>query len=194
MSFILASQSPRRKMLLDKLELNFKVITPKIEENNIKIKNKAPSKYCMQLAYEKCKSIADIYQKDIVIGADTIVYYNKNILNKPKNDIDANNQLSLLSNNIHIVYTGISIICLKKNIDFIFYDKTYVTFNKLSKSDIEYYIKFHNPKDKSGSYGIQDWSAIFVKKINGCYNNVIGFPLSKFYKLCIQNNIIINND
>ena len=62
-------------------------------------------------------------------------------------------------------------------------------FNKLSKYDIEHYISLHNPMDKSGSYGIQDWSAVFVKKINGSYNNVIGFPLSKFYKLCVKNKI-----
>ena len=189
MNYILASQSPRRKILLDKLGIDYKIINPRIDEDSIKIKNKTPHKYCMHLAYEKCKSVADTHQDNFVIGADTIVYCNNKILNKPKNNIDAEYQLNLLSNNTHIVYTGVSFICFKKNINYLFYEKTYVTFNKLSKSDIKYYIKFHNPKDKSGSYGIQDWSAVFVKKINGCYNNVIGFPLSKFYKLCIQKKI-----
>ena len=190
MQFILASQSPRRKILLEKLNIDFKIIAPNIKEKNIKVEYESPSKYCIKLANEKCKSISKLYTNHIVIGADTIVYLNNKIFNKPKNKLDAINQLTSLSNNTHVVYTGVSIISVNKNIDLCFYDKTYVTFNKLSKYDIEHYISLHNPMDKSGSYGIQDWSAVFVKKINGCYNNVIGFPLSKFYKLCVQNKII----
>jgi septum formation protein len=141
----------------------------------------------------KCKNIANKYNNSVVIGADTIVFFKKKIYNKPKNKKDAIKQLNSLSNNTHIVYTGVSIISKIKKIDILFYDKTYVTFNKLQKTDIKHYINLYNPMDKSGSYGIQDWSAVFVKKINGCYNNVIGFPLSKFYKLSIENKLI-NHD
>ena len=190
MKFILASQSPRRKMLFKQLNLDFKIAIPTLKEKNTKVKYKSPSKYCMHLANLKCTNIADFYNDSIVIGADTIVYFKNKIYNKPKNKQDAMRQLASLSNKTHIVYTGVSIISKNKNIDILFYEKTYVTFNKLLKSDIKHYIKLYNPMDKSGSYGIQDWSAVFVKKIHGCYNNVIGFPLSKFYKLSIENKLI----
>lgn len=192
MKFILASNSPRRKKLLKQLDIDFKIISPKIKEKDIITNYKSPHKYCIKLAQEKCRSISRLYKEYIVIGADTIVYCDNIIYNKPKNKEDAFNQLNSLNSKTHEVYTGVSIIYEEKNIKFSFYDKTFVTFNKLSKVDIEHYIKLYKPMDKSGSYGIQDWSSVFVKKINGCYNNVIGFPLSKFYKLCIENGIIIN--
>ncbi len=192
MAFILASNSPRRKFLLKKLGINFKIISPTIKEEDIITNYDSPYRYCMKLAEEKCKSISKLYKKSIVISADTIVYCNKTIYNKPKNKLDAFKQLNSLSNKTHQVYTGVYVICEEKNINFSFYDKTFVTFNKLSKVDIEHYINLYKPMDKSGSYGIQDWSSVFVLKINGCYNNVIGFPLSKFYKLCIENGIKIN--
>jgi len=192
MNFILASKSPRRKKLLKKINISFKTISPLIKEKEIITNYVSPHKYCIKLAEEKCKSISKVYKNSIVIGCDTIVYHNNTIYNKPVNKLDAFNQLCSLSNNTHIVYTGVSVSWKEKKIKFSFYDKTYVTFNKLSKTNIEYYIKEYNPMDKSGSYGIQDWSSVFVKKINGCYNNVIGFPLSKFYKLCIENGLINN--
>ena len=88
------------------------------------------------------------------------------------------------------MYTGVSLSIKSHNINIIFYDKTRVEFYNLNNSDINYYIDNHNPFDKAGSYGIQDWSGIFIKKIDGCFNNVVGFPLSKFYKLANNNNIL----
>ena len=90
--------------------------------------------------------------------------------------------LNKLSGQTHSVYTGISIQCINKKILKTFYEKTKVTFYQLSKKEIHYYISKYNPYDKAGSYGIQDMSSIFVDKIDGCFYNVVGLPISKFFK------------
>ena len=136
MNFILASKSPRRKKLLKKINISFKTISPKIKEKEIIVNYVSPYKYCIKLAEKKCKSISKTYKNSIVIGCDTIVYFNNTIYNKPESKLDAFNQLSSLSNNTHTVYTGVYLIWEEKNIEFSFYDKTHVTFNKLLKTDI----------------------------------------------------------
>ena len=190
MDIILASKSPRRKKLLEEANLKFKVIDSSFDESKIPISNAAPHQYCMKLAEYKCKHISKNYPKSLIIGADTIVYHNKKILNKPKNKEEAKKHLNALSNSTHIVYTGIFSHIESDNTTLKFYNKTYVTFNKLINKDINYYINHYKPYDKAGSYGIQDWSMIFVKKINGCFNNVVGFPVSKFFKLGLNNSTI----
>jgi len=192
MDIILASQSPRRKKLLNKLNLKFKVLSSSINENKVKANFKIPSKYCMKLAHLKCADIANKYENKLIIGADTIVYCDNKIIEKPQNKLEAFKQLKLLSNRTHLVYTGVSIQIKKINYLYNFFDKTYVTFHNLNDNEINYYINNYSPYDKSGSYGIQDWSFTFVKKINGCFDNVVGFPLSKFYKLT-TNDEVINN-
>ena len=197
MNIILASKSPRRKELLRKMNLKFDIINSSFNENKVALSNKTPHKYCMKLAEYKCRSVANDHSNSLVIGADTIVYHNKKILNKPKNKNEAQKHLEVLSGSTHIVYTGIFSYIKASNTILSFYDKTYVTFYKLNTKDINYYIDHFKPYDKAGSYGIQDWSMVFVKKINGCFNNVVGFPIAKFFKLGLNNNtinkIIINN-
>tara|TARA_Y100000590_G_scaffold30893_1_gene34223 strand:- start:134 stop:739 length:606 start_codon:yes stop_codon:yes gene_type:complete len=190
MNIILASQSPRRKKLLDKLNLKFQVLSSSIDEKKINTILKAPSKYCIKLAELKCSDISNIHKNKLIIGADTIVYYKNKIIEKPKDRLDAFKQLKLLSNKTHVVYTGVSIQIKNLNYLYNFYEKTYVTFNKVNDKQINYYIDNFHPYDKSGSYGIQDWSFTFVKKINGCFNNVVGFPLSKFYKLLTADKLL----
>ena len=197
MNIILASKSPRRKKLLEEMNLKFDVITSSFNEEQIIPLNKAPHTYCMQLAQHKCRNISNKYTDSLVIGADTIVYHNKKILNKPKDRSEAKRHLKALSNDTHIVYTGVCVNIKSRNTSLTFYDKSYVTFYKLNHEDINYYIDNFEPYDKAGSYGIQDWSMAFVKKINGCFNNVVGFPIAKFLKLGLDNNrinkIIKNN-
>ena len=183
MKIILASKSPQRKTLLKKLNLNFTSVSSNINENIFINKIKNPNLLCKRLAIEKSKYIAKKYPNHLIIGADTIISLNNKILGKPKNKKEAHNYLNLLSDKKHTVYTGVSIINLKKNININFIDKTIVQFYKLNKNDIKYYINSFNPCERSGGYGIQDWSGIFIKTINGCYYNVVGFPLPKFYKL-----------
>ena len=190
MDIILASKSPRRKKLLEEMNLKFNVISSSFNESKVSISHKSPHKYCMKLAEYKCKSVSKDHLDTLVIGSDTIVYHNKKILNKPKNKNEAEMHLRLLSDSTHTVYTGVFAHIKSKNIALGFYDKTYVTFYKLNEKDISYYINYFKPYDKAGSYGIQDWSMVFVKKINGCFNNVVGFPVSKFFKLGLSNDTI----
>ena len=190
MNIILASESPRRKFLLKTINLTFKISKPHINEKDIKINHNNPSKYCQKLSEKKCLNVANKFKKSLIIAADTIVYRKRNIYNKPNNRNEAIKYLQSLSNQTHIVYTGVSLIIKSENIKINFYDKTYVTFYEISNRYIHYYVDNYEPYDKAGAYGIQDWSMVFVKKINGCFNNVIGFPVSKFYKLSSRHNTL----
>jgi len=129
----------------------------------------------------KTKNISQKYPQALVIGADTIVVLGGQILNKPYDRVQAKNMLSMLSGQTHQVYTGVCLKWMENNIQHAFAEITWVTFRKLNKTDILHYIETCPPYDKAGSYGIQDWSAVYVKNIQGCYDNVVGFPLSRFY-------------
>ena len=181
MNFILASKSPRRIEILNKANFNFKVIPSNVNEKLVST-NTSPKVYCMQLAKLKSLDISKKYQDQTVIGADTIVFIKDKILNKPKNISDSKRMLKLLSNNTHQVLTGVSLQNKLLNIDFTFFDITKVTFYPLDKLEIDNYIREYKPLDKAGSYGIQDGSALFVKSISGSYDNIMGFPISKFYQ------------
>tara|TARA_B100000123_G_scaffold93494_1_gene67934 strand:- start:325 stop:927 length:603 start_codon:yes stop_codon:yes gene_type:complete len=178
MKIILASKSPRRKEILEKININFKVMPSNFDENQI-IFNNNPIEFCQILAHEKAKNVAMKNENYFIIGADTIVVEKNQIFPKPRNEEEALKFLQYLSNKTHQVYTGISFIFNGESLNF--YEKTDVTFRNISLTDIKFYIKNHNPYDKSGGYGIQDYSSIFISKINGCFFNVVGFPLSKFY-------------
>ena len=129
----------------------------------------------------KTNNISQKYPQALVIGADTIVVLGGQILNKPDDRIQAENMLSMLSGQTHQVYTGVCLKRMENNIHHTFSEITMVTFRTLDQQDILHYIETCPPYDKAGSYGIQDWSAVYVKNIQGCYDNVVGFPLSRFY-------------
>ncbi len=180
MKIILASQSPRREQLLQRLDYPFDIILPDIDESILDL-DSDPEEYCTYLAKIKAKDISQHYPNALVIGADTIVVLEDKILNKPDNRNQAEVMLKMLSGNTHQVFTGVCLKWLKNDIQHTFTEITKVTFRKLDKQDILHYVETYKPYDKAGSYGIQDWSAIFVKNIQGCYDNAMGFPLSKFY-------------
>lgn len=183
MKFILASKSIRRKEILRKINLEFEVFNSRLIEKNIPNNYKNPGTYCKKLAIMKSKLIAKKFPDHYIIGADTIVVFKNKILSKPLNKKEALNHLNLLSNNRHIVYTGVALINLSQNINKSFIEKTIVYFNKLNNNEINNYVTKFKPYDKAGGYAIQEYSNVFVKKINGCFYNVVGFPLPKFYKL-----------
>ena len=187
---ILASKSPRRKKILEKTNLKFKILNSEFDESKINFNDFTPSSYALSLARKKCLNVSNINKNSLVIGADTVVIAKNKILNKPNNKKEAINHLKFLSNNSHEVYTGVSIILKSKKIELSFFEKTIVNFYKINEKEIIYYVENYKPYDKSGAYGIQDYSMIFVKNIEGCFNNVIGFPISKFYKLCSMNSTI----
>ena len=178
---ILASSSPRRKKLLQRLGYPFDIILPDVDESILALGSN-PEKYCITLAEMKTKNISQKYPQALVIGADTIVVLGGQILNKPDDRVQAENMLSMLSGQTHQVYTGVCLKKMENNIHHTFSEITMVTFRTLDKQDILHYIETCPPYDKSGSYGIQDWSAVYVKNIQGCYDNVVGFPLSRFYQ------------
>ena len=163
MKIILASKSPRRKEILNMLNIDFKIIKSGFNEKTIG--DIEPIDYCMNSAIGKASHVSSKYPQSYVIGADTVVYYNKKILGKPKDRSQANKYLQLLNNSNHEVYTGVSIVNKDKSIKKKFYEKTIVTFNNVNQKDINFYIDKYKPYDKAGSYGIQEWSSIFFIKI-----------------------------
>jgi len=176
---ILASGSPRRKQLLEQINLEFEVIPSQIYEDFSL--NLSPTDFVEYYAQEKAKDVANSYPDKWVIGADTIVVFESHILGKPKNEKDSFQMLKRLSGNTHQVITGVSIQNIKQDISDSFHERTNVTFNTLSDNIINYYIETYKPFDKAGSYGIQDWFSVCVNRIDGCFYNVMGFPLSRFY-------------
>ena len=181
MKLILASSSPRRKDLLQRLHIPFDVILPNVDESTI-ISDGSPETYCTALAELKANDITQHYPNELVIGADTIVVLGDEILGKPHDKAAAEYMLQTLSGKTHQVYTGVCLKWTEQNIHHLFAEITSVTFRDLDKKDIDHYIESCPPYDKAGAYGIQDWSAVFVKEIRGCYDNVVGFPISRFYQ------------
>lgn len=179
-NIILASSSPRRQQFLRDLGLQFTVQTIDIEE--VYPKYLHGNEITSFLAELKANAFEDeMNEKDILITADTIVRFSGKILGKPKDAIDAKNMLKELSGQHHEVITSICIKTTKTSK--IINDTTIVFFEKLSDEDIDYYIDSFKPFDKAGSYGIQEWIGfIGVRKIEGNYTTVMGFPVHKFYK------------
>lgn len=178
---ILASGSPRRKEILERYGLSVMVVKSDIVE---KIhQGETPEQISMSLAFNKAYTVSKAFTGDIIIGADTIVVYENKILGKPRNDEEAYEILSMLSGNVHEVITGISIIKAGTNQKIIDYEITKVKFKNLSQSRIQKYIESKESFDKAGAYGIQGVGAILVEKIDGCYSNVVGLPLSKIDNL-----------
>jgi len=177
---ILASNSPRRKQLLEQIDLNFEVITSQIDEDlSLDLE---PNIFVEHYANLKAENVANRYKNHWVIGADTVVVYNKKIFGKPKDNDESYVMLKTLSGNTHEVFTGVSIHHLKRGIINTFHERTEVKFKTLSNEYISYYIDTYGALDKAGSYGIQDWFATCVQSINGCFYNVMGLPLAKFYE------------
>ena len=173
---ILASASPRRKEILELADLKFDVMPSDAQEITTKT---APNEVVMELASIKAK---DIYKKSekqsMVVGADTVVAYQGQILGKPADEADAKRMLTMLSGQTHEVYTGVCVIEYGKTKTF--YEETKVTFYEISDEQIDRYIKTGEPMDKAGSYGIQGKAAVFIKGIEGDYYNVVGFPIARF--------------
>lgn len=183
---ILASASPRRKEILERLSVKFEVMVADIDED---VPDREPSNYVCAIAKKKAKAIAGkLTDKDkknlIILAADTIVYCDK-ILGKPHNKDEAEGMLRMMSGKTHQVYTGVAIISYDKSGEaecFEFADKTDVTMWDLSDYEIDSYIASGEGADKAGGYAIQGQAAWFIKKINGDYYNVVGLPISRVHQ------------
>jgi septum formation protein len=171
---ILASKSPRRKELLNLLDVEFTIEVRTVNEVfSDGLKTDEVAEYLARLKADAFKSIKP---DELVITADTVVVLNDEILGKPKNALESQQMLKSLSGKNHQVITG---VCLKTNERLIsFSSSTKVYFKKLTITEIDYYIEKYQPFDKAGSYGIQEWiGAIGITKIEGSYFNVVGLPI-----------------
>ncbi len=195
----LASKSPRRRELMAQIGLEYEVMVSYRDEI---IAGHVPEDIVKELSMQKAYEIERVLLKDtdsqfvvkhmeegydgvIIIGADTVVSYEDEILGKPQDDDDAFNMLKLLSGKTHTVSTGVTMIVVttkERNI-FNFAESTKVTMYDISDDEIKEYIATKEPMDKAGSYGIQGVGAKFIKSINGDYNNVVGLPIGKIYQI-----------
>ena len=181
---VLASQSPRRRLLLEQLGLTFSVIPADIDELALPL-DMIPSEYVQPLACSKANAVAEKLGNEpaIVLGADTIVVIDGNILNKPADANEAYSMLRSLSGRTHFVYTGIAITQVPSMKIISSYQMTEVTFRILEDDEIYAYIATGSPMDKAGAYGIQEWIGfIGVSKIEGSYANVMGLPVDKVFQ------------
>ena len=183
-SIILASASPRRKELLTQIGIEYEVIPSKTEEI---ITSSIPAEIVMELAKQKAEDVArqvNVPGK-IVLGADTLVAFDDNVMGKPSDKEEALAMISMLENATHQVYTGVSLSYLKENgevCSHVFYEKTDVFVYPMSKKEILAYVETGDCMDKAGSYGIQGAFAAFIKGIKGDYNNVVGLPVGRVYQ------------
>ncbi|MCW8809593.1 MAG: Maf family protein [Ignavibacteriaceae bacterium] len=176
----LASRSPRRRKLLKQLGIIFRSFSVNTIEEVLD--GEHPVDCVKRLALEKMNRAKKNVRNSIIITADTIVVLDKEVIGKPKNRKDAINILSLLSGRVHTVYTGFCVFNQKTNKSIIDFEKTKVEFRTINKDEIIDYVESGSPMDKAGAYGIQDdFGAVFVKRIDGCYYNVVGLPLTKLY-------------
>lgn len=172
---ILASQSPRRRELLKYLNIPYTVKVSDVEEYS---EATDPSLYVQEIALLKGNAIASKEQgQKIVLSADTVVVFKKQILEKPKCKDEAFETLKNLSGSTHEVLTGFGLFINDKSYSFV--EATTVHFKSLTDEDIRFYLDNYSFLDKAGSYGIQEGAQVFVKKIEGCYNNVVGLPIAR---------------
>ena len=182
MKVILASKSPRRVEILEKIVKEFEVVQSNFDENTIDFKGDI-EKYVKDLSRNKAIEVSKrLNEPSIVLAADTVVFQDGKVLEKPKNEEDAFSMLSSLSGNTHKVYSGICLINTYDDTVVTDCDCTEVRFSELNPRQIRNYINSGEPMDKAGAYGIQGLGGAFVEGIKGCYYNVMGLPLNKLYK------------
>ncbi|MDO9576717.1 MAG: Maf family protein [Candidatus Cloacimonadales bacterium] len=176
---VLASASPRRMEIFKLVGLNVVQIPANISEDQVFAN---PIKLVQYHARNKVLEVKKRFENDhLIVAADTIVYHNGEVMEKPQDRMQAAEYLTRLSDSFHYVYTGVAIAY--KNQLITDYAKSRVEFYPLSAREIEEYIKTKEPMDKAGAYGIQGYGSQFIKKISGCYFNVMGFPVSLFYRM-----------
>lgn len=189
---ILASQSPRRRELLSRAGIDFKIVTSDVEEKTTQVE---PNQIVKELSYIKAQDVLNKvieskeYSRDkeiLVIGADTVVSKDGKIMGKPKTEVDAFHMIHSIQGSTHQVYTGVTILIYHfetKELEVkSFVECTDVKVFPMTDSEIRRYISTGDCMDKAGAYGIQGNFGVFVEKINGDYNNVVGLPISRLYQ------------
>jgi septum formation protein len=178
-SLLLASRSPRRRGLLSDIGFDLEIADIDIDESYpTELTGHEVAEY---LATRKADAYRGDYGSRVLVCADTIVVLDNQVINKPESQAHACEMLRRLSGRTHHVYTG---VCLKTpQKERVFSEKTAVTFRFINPEEIEYYVQEFKPLDKAGAYGIQDWLGYTcVTGVQGCFYNVMGFPMARFYK------------
>ncbi|MCI8376427.1 MAG: septum formation protein Maf [Lachnospiraceae bacterium] len=179
--WILASASPRRKELLSKMGLRF-TVCPACQEEESSFQR--PEEVVKELALKKALEVAGKTKKDAyVIGSDTVVAFQGEILGKPEDEEDAFRMLKRLQGTSHMVYTGVALVDAKTQETLLnFVDGTKVSMYPMTEEWICGYIERGEPMDKAGAYAIQGECALWIKGIEGAYSTVVGFPTARFYQ------------
>ncbi|MCP4658977.1 MAG: septum formation inhibitor Maf [bacterium] len=176
---ILASGSPRRRELLDRLGFAFTVRPVVIDESPQD--GESPSEYVLRLARAKAQAIAE--PGELVLAADTVVVEGETLLGKPRDPADARRMLRRLSGKEHTVVTGVALCDRQRALQVAVVESTLVRFAELSEEEIAWYVETGEPLDKAGAYAVQGLGALFVEAIDGNYSNVVGLPLPATYRL-----------
>jgi septum formation protein len=175
--FILASASPRRAELLRQLKLEFEVVPSDAKE--VYDENLSPLELCQLNAHLKARTVAKKIPDALVLGADTLVFLERQIFGKPGDLAEAKKMLLQLQGRTHQVVTGVSLIQLRAHRERIFAISTDVTFRPLTPGQIDEYLYGINPLDKAGAYAIQEHGELIVAEISGSFSNVVGLPIEK---------------
>ncbi|MEP0814820.1 MAG: septum formation protein Maf [bacterium] len=194
---ILASTSPRRKAILESLGLEFEIAVPEgldeslllggglVARTEIQSEEKLVERV-ERLASLKAYSVANLNPARLVLGADTIVAIDSVVLGKPSDADAAFEMLRMLSGRTHFVYTSLALVNIAEGLEITATEKTAVTFNSLSESRIRKYVEIDAPYDKAGGYAIQGIGSLLVRRISGCYWNVVGLPVGLLDRMLLQ--------
>lgn len=185
---ILASQSPRRRYLLEQAGLEFTVIPSRFDEDAVELTD--PEIYTESLARGKAEEVATVHPESWVIGADTIVLIDGSILGKPGSPAIAREMLRRLSGQTHQVFTGYALYCMEQERMISGVEMTDVRFKNLTEDEIEWYIQTGEPFDKAGAYAIQGLGTFLVKSVNGSYTNVVGLPVCEVIEILIREGVL----
>lgn len=172
---ILASSSPRRKDLLARLGIQFRIVPAEVEEESLN--GELPHEQVSRLAHAKAKEISDRFPDSWVLGADTIVVVDGRVLGKPRDREEARSMLDTLAGRTHEVYTGYALMNAAAGVSLVRWVRSLVTIRSLSPDEIEGYVDTGEPMDKAGSYAVQGIGSGIVESIGGSYTNVVGLPL-----------------
>lgn len=178
---ILASASPRRAELLKQIGVVFELAPSQIEERPHP--DEAPADYITRIARAKVIAVARERSAGLIIGADTVVVLNGQVMGKPENETDAQKMLRQLSGKWHAVLTGVALYDVQTRHEVADYEKTLVKFAQMTDAEIEWYVRTGEPMDKAGAYGIQGLGGLFVDEVAGNYYNVVGLPIPLVYRL-----------
>jgi septum formation protein len=183
MEVILGSQSPRRKEILEFFSLPFTQVHSDYDEDLVAFSGD-PAAFAKQVAFGKANALANLHPNAVILTADTVVYANNKLYLKPQTLPEARQMLREMAGKQHQVFTGVCVFF--KNKYFIDAEKTHVEFLELTDDEIHMYTSIFSPLDKAGGYAIQKSGSLIVKRIEGCYYNVMGLPLQKVRQLLLN--------